>query len=155
MSNHDMDSHVRRAIDAFNDQNAEGVVAEFAETGTFTDPLVDAVTGRELREYCEDLFVAFPDVRLEEQRVVTDGDGTTAVEGTYTGTHEGPIEGVPATGNSVAVPSVSVIVVGDDGVTYWRDYWDQQTFSEQLGLTFPAIVPLLPRMALAKLKGLG
>lgn len=151
----DMDPHVRRAVESFNDQDAEGVVAEFAEGGTFTDPLEEEVAGEELRAYCAELFVAFPDVRFEQNRVVTSDDGATAIEGVYTGTHEGTLEGIPATGRSVAVPSVSVIATSEDGITYWRDYWDQEEFAEQLGLTFPDVLPLLPRMVLAKLRELG
>jgi steroid delta-isomerase-like uncharacterized protein len=145
------DPHVRRALEAFDDHDADGVLAEFAEGGTFTDPLEEELAGEELREYCEDLFVAFPDLRLEEKRVMTSEGGATAIECVYRGTHEGSMEGIPATGRSIAVPGVSVIATAEDGITYWRDYWDQEEFAEQLGLTFPEVLPLLPRMALAKL----
>lgn len=71
----------------------------------------------------------------------------TVIESTFTGTHEGVLEGVPPTGETATVPLVSIITVGDEGITSWRDYWDQQTFREQLGLTFPAVVGHLPRFA--------
>lgn len=147
----DMDPRVERALEAFNTHDLDALMDEMAEGSTFVDPLVEeGVSGAELREYTADVFEAFPDVRLEVRRVITTDDGPTAIEGTYVGTHEGPIEGLPPTGNSVVVPTMTVIDVSDDGITSWRDYWDRQTFSEQLGLTFPEIVPLIPKIAVAK-----
>lgn len=146
----DIDPHIERAVEAFNDHDLDGLMEEMAEGSTFTDPLEEEVSGAKLRTYTSDIFEAFPDVRLEVDRVITAEEGPTAIEGNYVGTHEGPLEGIPPTGNSVVVPTVTVIDVSDDGITSWRDYWDQQTFSEQLGLTFPDIVPLIPKLAVAK-----
>lgn len=47
---------------------------------------------------------------------------------------------------------MTVIDASEDGITSWRDYWDQQTFSEQLGLEFPEILPLVPRMLARKVE---
>jgi len=152
MVDSDMDPHIERAFEAFNDHDADRLMDEMAEDATFTDPLEADLSGPELREYTAGIFEAFPDIRLEVKRVVSSEDGVVAVECDYVGTHEGSLEGVPPTGNSVRVPSMTVIDVSDDGITSWRDYWDQQTFSEQLGLTFPDIVPLVPRMAVAKVE---
>lgn len=149
-----MDPRVERAIEAFNDHDVEQLLDEMAEDATFTDPLEEDIAGNELHEYTAEIFEAFPDIRLEVNRVITGEGGVTAIEGNYLGTHEGPIQGIPPTGNSVAVPTMTVIDVSDDGITSWRDYWDQQTFSEQLGLTFPEIVPLAPKIAVAKVRGL-
>jgi steroid delta-isomerase-like uncharacterized protein len=148
----DMDPEIERAVEAFNDHDADRLMDEMAEGATFTDPLEDNITGAGLHEYTAEIFEGFPDVRLEVDRVITGENGVTAIEGTYVGTHEGPLEGIPPTGNSVVVPTVTVIDVSADGITSWRDYWDQQTFSEQLGLTFPDIVPLAPKIAAAKVR---
>lgn len=98
------------------------------------------------RTYLADIIVAFPDVHQEVKRVLCTG-GPTVVESTFAGTHEDEIEGIPPTGNAVAVPLVSVIEVSDDGITAWRDYWDQQTFRDRLGLPVPAVGGHLPRFA--------
>ena len=150
MSNSDMDPCVERAIEAFNDHDPDRLMDEMADGSTFTDPLEAGLTGEELHEYTATIFEAFPDIRLEVDRVITSGEGATAIECEYVGTHEGPLEGIPPTGNHVVVPSMTVIDVSEDGITSWRDYWDQQTFSEQLGLEFPAIVPLVPKIVLRK-----
>lgn len=131
----DLNPTIARALEAFNDQDVDGFVAEFAENGTFFDPLQDSeLTKSELRDYTADVFEAFPDVHAEEERIVTTED-TTAIEWTIHGTHEGQFGDIPPTGETVALPGVSLIAVSEDGIRSWRDYFDQQTFTEQLGLT--------------------
>lgn len=76
---------------------------------------------------------ALPVVRTEETRVISADDETT-VEATFPATHDGEFDGIPRTGEPIAVPFVSIVMVSDDGITCWRDYWDQQTVAEQLGL---------------------
>ncbi len=147
-----MDPRIERAIDAFNDHDADRLMDAMADGATFTDPLEADISGDELHEYTAEIFEAFPDLRLEVDRAITSNDGVAAIEGRYAGTHEGPLGPVPATGNHVAVPTMTVVDVAEDGITSWRDYWDQQAFSEQLGLEFPAILPLLPRLAVRKLQ---
>lgn len=129
----DLNPAIVRAVEAFNEHDPDGYVAAFAEGGTFMDPVQDhELRGDELREYIAGVLEAFPDVRTEEKRVISSGDGT-AVEATFHGTHEGEFGGIPPTGETIAVPFVSIITVSDDGITSWRDYWDQQTFAEQIG----------------------
>lgn len=130
----DLDPTVARAMDAFNDHDAERLLAEFAEDSTFSDPFVDELTKAELRGYTAEVFEAFPDVRYQQKRVISGDDGATAVELTIRGTHEGEFDGIPPTGTSVALPGVSIVTVSEDGITSWRDYFDQRTFAEQLGL---------------------
>lgn len=135
MATTDMPAEIARAFEAFNDHDPDGVAAEFAEYWTFFDPPQDTeLTKAELRAYCAELFEAFPDVEIEVDRIVVGTDGLTAVEWTFAGTHEGEIDGMPPTGNPFEMSGVSVIAVSDDAITSWRDYWDQQTFAEQVGL---------------------
>lgn len=148
----DMAPHIERAIEAFNDHDVDRLMDEMAKDATFTDPLEEDASGADLRESTAEIFVAFPDVRLEVKRVISSDNSVVAIECDYVGTHKGSLEGIPPTGNSVRVPSMTVIDVSDDGITSWRDYWEQQTFSEQLGLTFPDIVPFIPKIAVAKVR---
>ena len=141
----DMEDEIERALETFNEYNIDSHMEEFAPGATFSDPVLDEpVSGETHREYLLDVFDAFPDIHQEPKRVFQ-ADEATTVESTFHGTHEGPLEGVPPTGKPVSVPFASIIAVSDDGITFWRDYWDQQTFREQLGLTFPAIVGHIPR----------
>jgi steroid delta-isomerase-like uncharacterized protein len=135
---------VKRAFEAFNDHDADGVAAEIAEEGIFTDPFQEEPLDKaEFHASCVEVFEAFPDARWERHRLVGD-DGTVMIEATFHATFEGPLGGIPPTGEAVELPAVSVLTVGDDGITNWRDYWDEQTFRDQLGLSFPAIIPHLP-----------
>lgn len=76
----DMHPSIVRAIEAFNDHDADGVVDEFTEEGTFLDPLQDEELSRAERPgYTTEVFEGFPDVRIEVHRSLT-ADDATAVE---------------------------------------------------------------------------
>lgn len=130
----DLDPTISRAMDAFNDHDIERLMAEFAEVVTFSDPFQDELTKAELRGFTADVFEAFPDVRYEQHRVISGDGGATAVEVTIHATHEGEFVGIPPTGQTVALPGVTIIDLSEAGITYWRDYFDRQSFVEQLGL---------------------
>jgi len=151
--NADIDPRIERALTAFDAHDVDAMMAEFADGGTFTDPLVDGeLSGDALRDYTLEVFEAFPDLRIDVRRVVSTGGEVVAIETTYVGTHEGPMEGLPPTGETIEIPGVTIIDVSDAGITAWRDYFDQQLFADQLGLTFPAIVTKVPKLATAKLR---
>ena len=148
MADPDLDPRIERAMETFNDHEIDAHMEAFADGATFLDPVLEApVSGADHREYLLDVIEAFPDIRQDVERAVV-ADGTVAMESTFAGTHEGPIEGVPPTGKRVEVPLASVITVSEEGITSWRDYWDQATFREQLGLTFPAVLGQVPGFAL-------
>ncbi|WP_227131037.1 ester cyclase [Halorubellus salinus] len=150
---HDLDPRVERGIEAFNDHDVERVLDAFADDGTFYDPLLDdPVSGRELREYTAEVFEAFPDLTISVRRVVAATDDDVALELRYVGTHEGSMDGIPATGRRATTETVAVLELGEDGIESWRDYFDQVAFREQLGLTFPAVLSLAPKLAVRKLK---
>lgn len=148
-----MDPCIERATEAFDAHDADRLMEEMAAGSTFTDPLEEEITGTELQDYTVEIFEAFPDVRLDVGQVFTSNEGVQSIEGRYVGTHEGPLDDIPPTGNSVAVPTTTVIDVSDDGITSWRDHRDQQTFAKQLGLEYPEILPLVPKTLVRKIKG--
>jgi steroid delta-isomerase-like uncharacterized protein len=141
-----VDPHIRRSIETFNDHELEPHMKEYAEGATFQDPATDGpISGDELHEYTADVMEAFPDIHMDPKRVIVDED-VTVLEITYSGTHEGVFEGLPPTGNYAELPAVTVMDVSDEGITSWRDYWDQQQFKEELGATFPEVVRHVPRI---------
>lgn len=85
------------------------------------------------RENVDQFVSAFPDLDLDVERVVADGDRTAQLF-TCRGTHRGELMGTPPTGTSVEFPAV--------GITVWADGkmvedWSQVgmlTVMEQLGL---------------------
>ncbi|MFC6755816.1 MULTISPECIES: ester cyclase [Haloarcula] len=146
---------MERVFEAFNDHDADGIVAEMAAEGTFTDPFQDEPLARdEFHEMCVGFFDVFPDARWERERVIGGQDSTVAVQATLYGTFAEPLEHVPPTGESLALPAVSLFTMSEAGITTWRDYWDQATFRRQLGLSFPAVLGHLPRMLRWKLREL-
>lgn len=129
----DMHPAIGRAVEAFNNHDPDGYVTEFADDATFTDPVREGLDKAETRAYMAELIEAFPDVRVEAERVISSENGT-AVEFAFHGTHEGEFDGMPPTGETVDDTFVSVITVTDDGITSWTDYWDRMSLIEQLGL---------------------
>jgi len=130
----DLDPTIAQAMEAFNDHDTERLMAEFAEDVTFSDPFQDELNKSDLRAFTAEVFEAFPDVRYEQHRVISGDERATAVEVTIHGTHEGEFNGIPPTGQAVALPGVTIIDVAEEGITSWRDYFDKQSFAEQLGL---------------------
>lgn len=128
----DMNPAIARAVEAFNDHDVDGFVAEMAADMTFTDPIHEGLDKDETREYMVEFLEAFPDVHLEPERVIS-SDSETAIEWTFQATHEGEFAGIPATGETVEATFVSIITVSDGGITSWTDYWDRLAFAEQVG----------------------
>jgi steroid delta-isomerase-like uncharacterized protein len=82
-----------RDLDALDAITAPGFVNRNALPGTPRGP-----DGH--RQVLERLRTAFPDAHFEIQHLATDGDTVICV-GTMSGTHEGTLLGVPATGRKV------------------------------------------------------
>jgi predicted ester cyclase len=79
-------------------------------------------------------------------------EGVLVEEWTMHGTHSGFLDSLPPTGNRIALDGVSVVTISDDGITSIEGYFDQESFAEQLGLTFPAIIGQLPTLAVEAVK---
>ncbi len=76
---------------------------------------------------------AFPDLRMEPQDVVADGD-RVAVRLRITGTHQGDFMGMPASGRGIDVGAIDIMRFGDDGLVH--EHWgvsDALTMMQQLG----------------------
>jgi len=80
---------------------------------------------------------AMPDSRMEVTAIIESGN-RVVVEGTYSGTHTGPLgtpQGeVPPTGRKLMLPLCDVIEVAAGRITQIRAYYDQMTIAAQLGL---------------------
>jgi steroid delta-isomerase-like uncharacterized protein len=76
---------------------------------------------------------AFPDMRMEAEDVLVSGD-TAVARVRVTGTHQGELMGMPATGKSVDVKLIDITRFGDDGLA--REHWgvfDALGMMQQLG----------------------
>jgi steroid delta-isomerase-like uncharacterized protein len=82
----------------------------------------------------------FPDLRMDPEDVLVSGD-KVVTRGKLTGTHQGELMGMPATGKSIDVQLIDIIRFGDDGLAH--EHWgvvDMMAMMQQLG-----VVPDAPR----------
>ena len=63
---------------------------------------------------------AFPDMRLDPEDVLPSGDKVVA-RARMTGTHQGELMGLPATGRRVDVQLIDIIRFGEDGLAH--EHW--------------------------------
>lgn len=130
-----MDSRIERVFDAWNDQDADRAVEQFADDGRFYEvPRGEDFSRAEFRAYlAEMVFEVFPDYTVERTEVLVSHDWATVVDWTFSGTHKREVAGIQPTGNSVTLHLVSIITISDEGITSWRDFYDSDTLDEQLG----------------------
>jgi steroid delta-isomerase-like uncharacterized protein len=97
----------QRQLDALDDMLAEDYVNHAALPGTPPGP-----AGQ--KAVMERLWSAFPDGHFTIEYLARDGDVVACI-GTMTGTHEGELLGVPASGKDVAWRQCHLITVDDEG----------------------------------------
>ena len=120
-------------IDGFGEHVADEFV-EHDETPGF-EPSKEGVV-QMFRMY----RAAFPDLRMEAEDVLVDGDKVVA-RARATGTHLGEFMGMPATGKRVDIQLIDIIRFGDDGLAH--EHWgvsDTLGLLQQLG-AIPAPAP--------------
>lgn len=77
--------------------------------------------------------MAFPDSSFDIHEMYVDGD-TVVTHFTWRGTHEGEMEGIEATGESVAIPGITINRFEDGMAVEDINFWDNLEFFEQLGM---------------------
>jgi steroid delta-isomerase-like uncharacterized protein len=95
-----------------------------------------------VRQRLEMLFGAFPDLQLETEQTLASGD-FVVTRGRMTGTHKGNFAGIPPTNKTVSAGGCSVLEVRNGKVIRSRQYADNASLLQQLG------VLSLPRPAAA------
>lgn len=142
------DAYYDRYVEAWNEYNPEAVMAQFADGGTLNDPATDGtLTGEEIGEWVEETAKAFPDYHFEEGRRVSNEEGILFAEWTMHGTHDGPLDDLPPTHETIELNAVDVVTLSEEGITSITGYFDMSDVNEQLGLTFPAVIGQLPKLA--------
>jgi steroid delta-isomerase-like uncharacterized protein len=88
-------------------------------------------------EFEKGFHLAFPDGRMEMSSHVEAGS-TIVAEGTFVGTHTGPLVGpagtIPPSGKTLRLEFCDVFEVVDGRIKQHRIYYDQISFLAQLGL---------------------
>lgn len=113
------------------DRLEEYVAEDYVEHNPAVPHDIEGIEGH--RANIEQFREAFPDMEIEFERVVADGNKTAQLF-TCRGTHNGELMGTPPTGESVEFPAVG-ITVREDGkmVEDWSQV-DMLGMMEQLGM---------------------
>ena len=108
---------IRTAVEeVFNDRDLTRINDEtFAPDFVNRNAVSGTPNGPEgQRQVMQRLWAAFPDARFEIEEIAADGDTVICV-GTMTGTHEGELSGIPATGRKVSWRQCNLFTVDDRG----------------------------------------
>jgi predicted ester cyclase len=109
-----------RYVTMMNQHNPDGVDSFVAVDYINHNPLVGA--GREgNRILWRAFFTAFPDVEVTMEDLVVAGDRVVG-RFTYRGTHDGPLWGIPATGNRIEMRSIDIWRTGNGEFV---EHWDE------------------------------
>lgn len=126
----------RDAHEAFNRRDWPAVAAEFAADATYTD-VPRGITVKGPQQIVDHLkggwATAFSDAAVTGAHYIDGGDHTVA-QFTGTGTNDGPLGPMPASGRRMALPFCEVLAYdADDRVLRAELYYDQVSMLVQLG----------------------
>ncbi len=136
----DIEGVVRKAIEAINQHNLDGLMSLYAKDVLHLHPFPQPTIGIEaLRKENSEFFDAFPDLRFEVSNLLSKGDWASA-EFVLKGTNKGPI----VTPEGTSIPATNRIVVRRSSV-FWRldsegliaeehFYFDAGVIFRQLGI---------------------
>ncbi|HSK02107.1 MAG TPA: ester cyclase family protein, partial [Kofleriaceae bacterium] len=130
---------VRRGNEAFNAKKAADLMALFADDAIEADQATPGdVKGKPaIEQALRGLWKAFPDARGEISSTWAAGDHVVA-ELRFTGTHDGPLGGLPRTGKKVAFQYAEIFKLKDGKIVeLWR-FRNGIALAQQLGAGGPA-----------------
>ena len=97
----------RRAMEAIDQRNMDGVIAQCALNTTWHGFSPEPLNNDGYRQAIAVFLNAFPDSRFTVEAVIAEGD-KVAVQHSLHGTHNGDFQNIPPTGKSVVVPAVVI-----------------------------------------------
>ncbi len=135
MSEQDNLRIIRQSFDAWNAHDPERYVKNLddnwrAESDTLPAPLSGHAAARDFLK----LYVtAFPDLRFEIDQMLASGD-FVVTRWTATGTHRGPLMGIPPTNRTSVTHGCGVTEVKNGKQIHDWIYWDVANLLRQLGV---------------------
>ncbi|MBK8905385.1 MAG: ester cyclase [Anaerolineaceae bacterium] len=128
-----LESIIRNAVAFFNNGDLEKYLELYAEDAAlhYLPPqLPGGAAGARL--FYGMFMAAFPDIYIDVQDILVDGD-RTAVRIILTGTHQGELMGIPASGKPVSVSAISILrFAGSKCVERWSEL-DMMGLMTQIG----------------------
>jgi len=136
---HDPKDVLLRYLDRWMKHDVPGIVAMFAEDGTYTDP---ALAGRELgkheiADHIQVWFDAIPNMGMDIRFVGQSGPDSALAVWRLSGNATEPFGPLPAgTGEPLHLTGGDALVINDKGEIQWTEVLlDQKSFFEQVGYT--------------------
>ncbi|RME85979.1 MAG: ester cyclase [Caldilineae bacterium] len=125
----------RRVLEeAANQRNLDLLDELLAADYVLHDPSNPMVQDRETyKQFLGGHFTAFPDAKWTIDDLVAEGD-RVVVRWTLSGTHEGPLMGIPPTNKSFAMSGISIYRLADGKIAEEWAVADVMGFMQQLGL---------------------
>lgn len=123
--------------EAWSARDSEAFAALFLPEGVRHEwalPGARLVGGEEIARHVSGYMQAVPDCTLVIRDAFGDGDRVT-IEWTFAGTHTGDLPGLPARGEQLELPGVSVCQLNDGFVARESVYWDAATLLVAAGVT--------------------
>ena len=92
----------------------------------------------EYKEETQAVMAAFADVEIEVHEMVAEDD-LVVVHFTFRGRHEGELQGIQPTGNTVELSEVIIARVEDGKIVEGNELYDGLSFFQQLGVDPPEL----------------
>jgi steroid delta-isomerase-like uncharacterized protein len=139
MANEQNEAVVRRTFDAFNSGDTSTADELIAADAVNHDPAQpEEGHGPDGFKQTIELYrAAFPDLTFTIDAIFSDGD-MVCTRWSTTGTHEGDLMGIPASGNHITSSGISVDRVEDGKVAESWVQWDNLGLMQQIGAGQPA-----------------
>jgi steroid delta-isomerase-like uncharacterized protein len=134
MTREEITAFVARRQEALAGLDIDGVTALHAEDGVFETPMAGTVIGREsIAQFYRGLFAAFPDLKLQSEELLIDGD-RVAQTATMVGTDVGGFMGLPPSGKQFRIPLVFLFTLKDHHIVRLRAIYDFTSMLVQIGV---------------------
>src|SRR5262245_34664923 len=134
MSIEDNKKLVRRIIAAFNSGDVAMMASTFADDLEYTLGNYPVFRGREqFKTFVLDIRRSFPDFTFTIEEIVAEGN-SVAFRFVATGTHQGPLQGIPPTNKPFRINGIALARVIDGKVSRVWEVLDQLGQLQQLGL---------------------
>jgi steroid delta-isomerase-like uncharacterized protein len=133
MATQEHEQMVGRWFEAWNAQDVDAAVSLLSTDYVRHDANLPEVVGPSAqRDFLLGVFHAFPDIQIEAQQLIAQGD-SVAVRLLVRGTHHGEFLGVPATGRSITIQSVDVFRLADGKIAEQWVLMDALSLMQQIG----------------------
>lgn len=132
----DISQALKQETEAWNAHDADRVAACYADDAVLYDVGVsDPLRGRAvIRDSVASYLAAFSDFHVEVGEAIVSGN-RAAQEFKVTGTNDGELMGVPATGKSATTYGCGTAEFGEDGLIHRAgNYWNAAALMQQLGV---------------------